>query len=94
MPQITVTLDTDVLMRLVRLEKGKKSKFVNAAVKYLMTNVCWDRIDFMHLAMFGAFEELDYAKWEILESAPPVAHSARGTQYHLYHEFQEESEEE
>ena len=94
MPQITVTLDSHVLMRLERLDKGKKSRFVNAAVQYLMKNVCWDRIDFMHLAMFGAFEELDYAKWEAMEDVPPVVHAERGKQFHLYHEFQKEGEEE
>lgn len=62
MPQITVTLDSDVLRGLERLEKGKKSKFVNASVRYLMQNMCWDRVDFMRLAMYHAWDELHAAK--------------------------------
>jgi hypothetical protein len=62
MPQITVTLESDVLRGLERLEKGKKSKFVNAAVRYLMQNICWDRVDFMRLAMHHAWDALHEAK--------------------------------
>ena len=67
MPQITVTLDSDVLRGVERLEKGKKSRFVNAAVRYLMQSVCWDRVDFMRLAMHHAWDELHHAKNEILD---------------------------
>ena len=66
MPQITVTLDSDVLRGLERLEKGKKSKFVNAAVRYLMQTMCWDRVEFMKLAMYHAWDELHLAKGEVL----------------------------
>ena len=67
MPQITVTLDSDVLRGVERLPKGRKSKFVNSAVRYMMQSLCWDRVDFMTLAMFNAWDELHLAKNEILE---------------------------
>ena len=74
MPQITVTLDSDVLRGVERLEKGKKSKFVNAAVRYLMQNICWDRLDFMRLAMHHAWDELHDAKeYEMAQLHPDQA---------------------
>ena len=69
MPQITVTLETSVLMGLERLKKGRKSKFVNAAVKKLMRDICWDRLDLMQLAVENAWDELDFVKQEVLERA-------------------------
>jgi hypothetical protein len=85
MPQITVTLDSDVLRGLERLEKGKKSKFVNAAVRYLMQNICWDRVDFMRLAMYHAWDELHACKGELLqkedEDTREQVMSDRGQQY-------------
>ena len=85
MPQITVTLDSDVLRGLERLEKGKKSKFVNASVRYMMQTMCWDRVEFMKLAMHHAWDELHFAKGEVLnkedEDTKEQVMMNRGQQY-------------
>lgn len=96
MPQITVTLDSDVLRGLERLPKGKKSKFVNASVRYLMQNMCWDRVDFMRLAMHHAWDELHSAKGEVFqkeEEDEKEAKMADGQQYLTNIEWMEQQKE-
>tara|TARA_Y100000361_G_C11096130_1_gene309162 strand:- start:155 stop:400 length:246 start_codon:yes stop_codon:yes gene_type:complete len=66
-PQITITVSDDVYRALQRLEKGKKSKFANSALRYMIQNVCWDRLEFMKLAMFQAWDALHEAKTEELD---------------------------
>jgi len=98
MPQITVTLDSDVLRGLERLEKGKKSKFVNASVRYLMQNMCWDRVDFMRLAMHHAWDELHAAKGDVLQKEEEDKKEAelidKGQQYLTNIEWMKKQQEE
>tara|TARA_Y100000356_G_C11080338_1_gene193677 strand:+ start:31 stop:237 length:207 start_codon:yes stop_codon:yes gene_type:complete len=66
MPQITVTVDDDVYRALQSLQKGKKSKFANAALRYMIQNICWGRLEYMKLAMYHAWDALHEAKSEEL----------------------------
>lgn len=67
MPQITVTLSEATYASILRLPKGKKSRFVNAAVTNAIKVICWDRLEFMELFTIGYDEEITRLKNRILD---------------------------
>ena len=66
MPQITVTLSDAVYSAVNQLPKGQKSKFVNACVRDIWFNHCWQRLELVEMFMNGYSGFIQAEKAKIL----------------------------
>ena len=66
MPQITVTLSDRVYAAVSQLPKGQKSKFVNACVRDIYFNHCWQRLELVQMFMNGYEGFIQAEKTKIL----------------------------